>query len=204
MLTLILGMNAKKPVSIPTEFTVDKLVEYAARLIPLFVPKQGRYKVRDYPDVRTVRFYTTRGLMDKPDRYNGQQAAYSFKHLLQLIAIKYLQFQYLPIKKISEMINGLSQEELLKLINHPAAKNSESAFAREILLNEQFGLSQRTHESEKSKIMDGEKVWKHYVLEPGVEINIREDFLPKSPSHIEVLANRVRIILKQIKSRRGD
>jgi hypothetical protein len=71
------------------EFGLHELVEQAARLIQLFVPKQEKYKVTDYPDPRTVRFYLTRGLMDKPHRYDGQKAIFNSKHLLQLIVIKY-------------------------------------------------------------------------------------------------------------------
>jgi len=184
------------------KFNIEELVEHAARIIPILVPKQERYKVTDFPDVRTVRFYATRGLIDKPDRYDGQQSIYTFKHLLQLIVIKYLQSQYLTIKKIGQIFEGLSETELLKLINVPTKKNFllSSSKGEAVSVNSQPSYQlefQNWHEK------NNEKMWKHYNIESGVEISVREDFQPTSPSHIEVLANRVRIILKEMAHRRG-
>ena len=191
-------MINKKPKILNCEFSLDELVENAARLIEAFVPKQERYKVTDYPDARTVRFYTTRGLMDKPNRYNGQNAMYGSKHLLQLVIIKYLQSQYLSIRKIDEIISGLTQDDLLKLINHPQKENLKSAYLR-LLSQNVKSSSKRSSNLSKSQTINGEQAWNRYEIEPGFEVHIRGDFSPESQSHLEVLANRVRVILKHIK-----
>src|SRR5205823_13215113 len=41
-------------------------------------------RVRDVPDRRTVRFYTTLGLIDRPAALRGRTALYGRRHLLQL------------------------------------------------------------------------------------------------------------------------
>ena len=195
-------MNTYNFQECPQKLSVEELVECAARMIPMLVPKQERYKVTDFPDVRTVRFYTTRGLIDRPERYDGQQAVYTYKHLLQLVVIKYLQFQYLTIKKIAQMTKGLSERELLKLINVPTKRDFLLSNSRteDVSVNSQSSdrLEFRNWQEESS-----ERMWKHYNIGSGLEISVREDFQPTSASHIEVLANRFRIILKEMASRKG-
>lgn len=184
---------------INAEFNIDELVEQSARMIELFVPKQERYKVTDYPDARTVRFYITRGLMDKPNRYNGQRAIYGSKHLLQLITIKYFQSEYLSIKKIHEIIDGLCQDELLKLIKNPQKEDLNSAYLELISQNTKSSSGRKSLKKKKLRNSNSEQAWNHFTIEPGFEVHIREDFIPKSPSHMKLLINRIRVILKQIK-----
>jgi DNA-binding transcriptional MerR regulator len=83
------------------ELLLGELVECTRHLIPLLVGKQVRYKVTDIPDVRTVRYYVQRGLIDKPS-HRGRQAVFGYRHLLQLLVVKKLQSGYLPLKKIGE------------------------------------------------------------------------------------------------------
>ncbi|MBW1701305.1 MAG: MerR family transcriptional regulator [Deltaproteobacteria bacterium] len=196
-------MDLTKILRLNNEFSIDELVEHAAQMIQLFVPKQERYKVTDYPDVRTVRFYTTRGLMDKPHRYSGQQAVYRVKHLIQLIVIKYLQSQYLSIKKVAEMINGLSQEELLIIIDLPKKGDFKSAYLEPVSQNKKPS-SRKSLKVKKIRNSISELVWNHFTIESGFEVHIREDFFPENPSHVEVLANRIRVILKQINGGKED
>ncbi|HWT85302.1 MAG TPA: MerR family transcriptional regulator, partial [Myxococcales bacterium] len=47
-------------------------------------------RVSAAPDSRTVRYYTTLGLLDRPT-IEARQARYGERHLLQLLAIKALQ-----------------------------------------------------------------------------------------------------------------
>jgi len=52
---------------------------------------QANGRVREVPDMRTIRYYTTRGLLDPPAQMRGRTALYGKRHLLQLVAIKRLQ-----------------------------------------------------------------------------------------------------------------
>ena len=56
---------------------------------------------------RSIRYYRTLGLLDAPEG-----GGYGEKHLLQIIAIRLLQAQGLPLRRIRELLYGRSLEEL--------------------------------------------------------------------------------------------
>jgi DNA-binding transcriptional MerR regulator len=61
---------------------------------------------------RNIRFYRTMGLVDAPE---GGSAGYGEKHLLQLVAIRLLQAQGLPLRRIRELLYGRSLAELREI-----------------------------------------------------------------------------------------
>ena len=65
------------------------LVEMALDLSGYNGQHSGR--VRSLPDLRTIRYYTTLGLLDPPAEMRGRKAFYGRRHLVQLAAIKRLQ-----------------------------------------------------------------------------------------------------------------
>jgi DNA-binding transcriptional MerR regulator len=73
-------------------------------------------RVSASPDARTVRYYTTLGLLDRP-RIENRQARYGQRHLLQLLVIKILQSQDLPLARIQELMYGRSDAELQQMID---------------------------------------------------------------------------------------
>ena len=68
-------------------------------------PPNGR--VRGVPDLRTIRYYTTLGLLDRAADMRGRTALYGRKHLLQLVAIKRLQARGLGLAEIQQQLVGL-------------------------------------------------------------------------------------------------
>src|SRR5262249_55542212 len=82
-------------------------------------------RVRDVPDRRTIRYYTTLGLLDRPAEMRGRTAMYGRRHLLQLVAIKRLQTRGLSLGEIQERLLGLPNSRLESLANLP--NNSETA-----------------------------------------------------------------------------
>ena len=73
----------------PESWTLSEFVAVAAeRIAALPAPKNGQ--VRAVPDERTVRYYGTLGLLDKP-ALQGRTALYGPRQLAQVIAIKRLQ-----------------------------------------------------------------------------------------------------------------
>jgi DNA-binding transcriptional MerR regulator len=72
-------------------------------------------RVSAAPDARTVRYYTTLGLLDRPSIV-GRQARYGQRHLWQLLAIKGLQVRGLPLAEIQERLYGRSDAELQALM----------------------------------------------------------------------------------------
>src|SRR3954462_13324233 len=72
-------------------------------------------RVAAAPDARTVRYYTTLGLLDRP-RIENRQARYDKRHLLQLLAVKGLQAFQLPLAEIQQRLYGRSDAELERLV----------------------------------------------------------------------------------------
>jgi DNA-binding transcriptional MerR regulator len=77
--------------------------------------------VRDLPDLRTVRYYTTLGLLDRPAAMRGRTALYGRRHVLQLVAIKRLQARGLSLAQVQERLVGLSDSALRRLADSEAA-----------------------------------------------------------------------------------
>lgn len=98
-------------------WTIDEL---SARVVEaLAVDYQGvaSGRVRDVPDLRTIRYYTTLGLLDRAAEMRGRTALYGRRHLLQLVAIKRLQARGLSLAQIQERVVGLSDAALRRLVD---------------------------------------------------------------------------------------
>jgi DNA-binding transcriptional MerR regulator len=117
-----------------TRWTLDELCDQAAQALARDAsgPLDGR--VREVPDRRTLRYYTTLGLLDRPAEMRGRTAYYGQKHLWQLLAIKRLQAQGSSLAQIQQALLGLSDEELRRLAgvqNEPGPKRKERSRDRE-------------------------------------------------------------------------
>jgi DNA-binding transcriptional MerR regulator len=110
-----------------TFWTIDELGERVAAA--LGGPGYGGVpsgRVRDVPDLRTIRYYTTLGLLDRPATMRGRTAFYGPRHLLQLLAIKRLQARGLSLAAVQERVVGLSDASLRRLAGAEAvAKKAE-------------------------------------------------------------------------------
>jgi DNA-binding transcriptional MerR regulator len=105
------------------ELRLDELVDHSTRLIPMFVGKQMRYKVSDLPDRRTIRYYVQKGLIDRPVRV-GRNAVFSYRHLLQVLVVKRLQSDYIPLRRIEEITRTSSEQQLERLLISEGPKHS--------------------------------------------------------------------------------
>ena len=72
-------------------------------------------RVRDVPDRRTVRWYTTIGLVDRPAAMRGRTALYGTRHLLQVVAVKRLQARGLSIAEIQAELIGATDATLRRV-----------------------------------------------------------------------------------------
>lgn len=77
-------------------------------------------RIRAIPDVRTIRYYTTLGLIDRPAELRGRTAFYSRRHVEQLVAIKRLQAEGLTLADIQQKLLGLSATKLAQLAKIPS------------------------------------------------------------------------------------
>jgi DNA-binding transcriptional MerR regulator len=77
-------------------------------------------RVRAVPDLRTIRYYTTLGLLDRAAAVCGRTALYGRRHLLQLVAIKRLQARGLTLAQVQEEVLGRSDAALARMAQLPA------------------------------------------------------------------------------------
>jgi DNA-binding transcriptional MerR regulator len=71
------------------------------------------------PDARTVRYYTTLGLLDRPAAMRGRTALYGRRHLLQLVAIKRLQARGLSLAEVQARLVGRTDRVLAEVARLP-------------------------------------------------------------------------------------
>lgn len=71
-------------------------------------------RVRHLPDARTIRWYQTLGMVDRPASFRGRTALFSRRHVLQLVAIKRLQAAGHPLADIQRGLVGATDGELAR------------------------------------------------------------------------------------------
>jgi hypothetical protein len=87
-------------------WTIDRLAQLAAAALAAGAPTQPNGRIREVPDVRTIRWYTSIGLLDRPGAMRGRTALYGRSHLAQLVAIKRLQAGGLTVAAVQERLLG--------------------------------------------------------------------------------------------------
>jgi hypothetical protein len=103
-------------------WTLPELVaEVATRIAALPAPKNGQ--VRAVPDERTVRYYGTLGLLDRPSAMRGRTALYGKRHVAQVVAIKRLQTMGRSLSEIQQVWSTLDDATLTRMsgVELPAA-----------------------------------------------------------------------------------
>ncbi len=104
------------PVSLP-----DLVAAVADAMATWPAPTNGQ--VRALPDLRTLRWYGTIGLLDKPVAWRGRTALYGARHVHQVLAIKRLQLAGWPIAAIQQRLYGVDDAALIAVADDetPAA-----------------------------------------------------------------------------------
>ena len=140
---------------------------------------QQDHRVSPVPDARTIRYYTTLGLLDRP-RMDGRQARYGKRHVLQLLAVKALQGICLPLSEIQARLYGRSDSELEALLSSLSTKRTEK----------------RQEDWLRSL------VWREIVIEPGFKLMIEEGWSPQTDQ--ETIEQKIRAVLSALQiSQRG-
>ncbi|MEM6468311.1 MAG: MerR family transcriptional regulator [Planctomycetota bacterium] len=78
-------------------------------------------RIRSTPDTRTIRYYTTLGLIDRPAEMQGRTALYGSRHVMQLVAIKRLQAEGLTLAEIQARLTCITPAKLKKISDIPAS-----------------------------------------------------------------------------------
>ncbi|HEV3260720.1 MAG TPA: MerR family transcriptional regulator [Gemmataceae bacterium] len=101
-------------------WTIDELSARVAAALSMDSPGQANGRVREVPDLRTIRYYTTLGLIDRPAEMQGRTALYGRRHLMQIVAIKRLQGRGQSLADIQQQLVGLTDATLSRLARLPA------------------------------------------------------------------------------------
>ena len=107
-----------------------ELVEQVAkRIAALPAPTNGQ--IRAVPDERTVRYYGTIGLLDKPAAMRGRTALYARKHLAQVVAIKRMQSLGKSLAEIQALWPTMDDETLGRMAGIAVASAPSRAARRD-------------------------------------------------------------------------
>jgi DNA-binding transcriptional MerR regulator len=167
--------------------------------------EQARGTVTSVPDERTIRYYMAEGLIQTPGEKHGTASLFSYLNLLQLLTVKKLQAEHLPIRKIRELVAGKSEQELELLlgVGTVAAKKSRETDAKRylesLLAPESAPLLEQAAAPPlpAPQMVDQSASWQRVEIEPGLELHIRSDYSPpptsgKTKSLLEKAIHRLR------------
>ena len=93
-------------------YTIAELADAGAAALDALGIAARNGQVRDRPDVRTIRYYGTLGLVDRPAEMTGRTALYGDRHLLQVLAVKALQARGATLADVQRTLVGASEPEL--------------------------------------------------------------------------------------------
>lgn len=172
--------------------------------------EQARGTVTSVPDERTIRYYMAEGLIRTPGEKHGTASLFSYLNLLQLLTVKKLQAEHLPIRKIRELVAGKSEQELELLlgVGSVAAKKSRDTDAKRYLESllapesapppmQAAAAPPKDTAAPAPQMLDQSASWQRIEIEPGLELHIRSDYSPpptsgKTRSLLEKAIHRLR------------
>src|SRR5579864_8798928 len=97
-------------------YTIAELADASAAALDALGIAARNGQVRDRPDIRTIRYYGTLGLIDPPTEMTGRTARYGGRHLMQVLAVKAVQARGDSLADAQRTLVGASDEELRSAI----------------------------------------------------------------------------------------
>ena len=102
--------------------TIDQLLAESIQMLEqLGVEQDPQSRVSAWPDLRSFRMYRTQKLIDDPNTKVGVSGVYGRKHVLQLVALKAMQAQRLPLREIRTRLAGMDESALAKWLSGSTA-----------------------------------------------------------------------------------
>lgn len=117
---LTVSYNSVSIRSVKGEWTIRELKDEVRRALSVDYVPAASARVRAVPDARTIRYYTTLGLLDRPASFKGRTAYYGRRHLLQLVAIKRLQAEGRSLAEVQARLAGLDDAGLEAIAELPS------------------------------------------------------------------------------------
>jgi DNA-binding transcriptional MerR regulator len=209
---------------------VVELAHQAARILAEIGTTQDRGTVSEMPDERTLRYYLAEGLLSPALEKQGTASVFGYVHLLQLLVVKKLQSEHLPIRKIKELVDGRTERELERLLGLDAkagAKNEALSYLEKLLTrstspaanaaspssasrNQSFASPSAAAPSRPAQNLNAQRqaapsgpaTWERVEIEPGLELHVRGDYA--SPVETKGVRRLTRLILNVLEAHRGS
>ena len=193
----VLEEKGKKYVGLPEFARVGEQILAEMNL------EQERGTVTSVTDERTIRYYMAEGLVQTPEERQGTASVFGYLNLLQLLTVKKLQAEHLPIRKIRELVAGKTELELELMLGVRGAsgKKTEAKQYLETLLSS--APSQPLMETAAAppppppQAAAQSHSWQRVEIEPGLELHVRSDYSPppttaRTKSLLEKAIHRLR------------
>jgi DNA-binding transcriptional MerR regulator len=201
MVQAVLREKGRKYVGLPEFARAGELILAEMGL------EQARGTVTSVPDERTIRYYMAEGLVQTPEEKQGTASVFGYLNLLQLLTVKKLQAEHLPIRKIRELVAGKSEQELETLlgIGSTAAKKSRDTEAKrylESLLAPASAPAPATQSMKQATApaqTDRSQSWQRVEIEPGLELHIRSDYSPPTSARTKSLLEKALHRLRRLR-----
>ena len=189
----VLKETGKKYVGLP------EFARVSGQLVADLQLEQQRGTVTSVPNERTIRYYLAEGLIQTPEERQGTASVFSYLNLLQLLTVKKLQAEHLPIRKIRELVADKSEPELETLlgVRGPSGKKTEAKRYLESLLAGAPAPSPIETAAAPPQQFAASHSWQRVEIEPGLELHVRSDYAPpattgKTRSLLERAIHRLR------------
>ena len=114
----------------PLELPLDGLEQQLAVLLDSIEAPLPDGRIAARPDVRTLRWYQSRGLIPKPLRYDGRQAIYGYPHIIGALGVKLLQGAGLRLDQVQEHLAGVSFSTIESLARDALLQAGAGGLAR--------------------------------------------------------------------------
>ena len=184
-------------------WTLDELVAQVAAVLGDGGPDQPSRRVREVPDRRAVRWYTTIGLLDRP-RLQGRTGRYGPRHLMQLVAIKRLQAEGKPLAEIQGALAGASDAALGEIARLPYQPESVTVAAaqRERPDGGRFWTATPTAAEPARRVSGAEPAGIRYAVDLGDGVTLLLSALaPPQPSDLGAVRAAARPLLDTLAER---
>ncbi|MES2640772.1 MAG: MerR family transcriptional regulator [Myxococcota bacterium] len=97
-------------------FGLAALVAAAGEILAATGSAVGDERVSSAPDARTIRYYQSLGVLDRPLRHEGREVVYGYRHLLQAVATKLLQAEGYTLAQVQRALLGSTTEALERAV----------------------------------------------------------------------------------------
>lgn len=205
---------------------VVELAKQAASILAEIGTTQDRGTVSEMPDERTLRYYLAEGLLSPAAEKQGTASVFGYGHLLQLLVVKKLQSEHLPIRKIKELVGGRTERELERLLgldSRAGAKSEAHSYLEKLLtrstspaaappspprnLNFAAPADAATRPTpdlaaQRQAAPTSPATWERVEIEPGLELHLRGDYAP--PPDAKEARRLTRLILNVLEAHRGS